>query len=61
MWKKTLLLTAMIALVSSRADAQSLSLGPQLGYYKTQDADKGSYMGGAALRLKLMGLGVEAP
>lgn len=60
MLKKTLLLTALITLMSVHVNAQSLNLGPQLGYYKTQDADKGSYMGGAALRLKLMGLGVEA-
>jgi opacity protein-like surface antigen len=50
----------LIALMVARVNAQSISLGPQVGYYKVQDADKGSYMGGVALRLKLMGLGVEA-
>jgi hypothetical protein len=59
MFKKMLLLMGLAAVLAARVNAQSLSIGPQLGYYKTQDADKGSFMGGAALRLKLMGLGVE--
>jgi opacity protein-like surface antigen len=60
MGKKTLWLAGLILLVVARVNAQSIGLGPQVGYYKVQDADKGSTMGGAALRLKLMGLGVEA-
>jgi opacity protein-like surface antigen len=61
MLKKTLLLTGLITLMVAQANAQSISLGPQIGYYKAQDADKGSFMGGAAWRLKLMPvLGVEA-
>jgi opacity protein-like surface antigen len=60
MLKKTLLLTGLITMMVAQVNAQSISLGPQIGYYKTQDADKAAYMGGAALRLKLMGLGVEA-
>jgi opacity protein-like surface antigen len=61
MWKKTLLLTALATLMAAQVQAQSVSLGPQIGYYKARDADKGSYMVGAAWRLKLMPiLGVEA-
>jgi opacity protein-like surface antigen len=61
MGKKTLLLMGLITLMVAQLNAQSVSLGPQLGYYKAQDADKGSFMGGVAWRLKLMPiLGVEA-
>ena len=39
----------------------SIGFGPQAGFYKSQDADEGRLMGGAALRLRLSGLiGVEA-
>jgi len=54
MWKKTLLLMGLITLMVAQVNAQSISLGPQVGYYKVQDADKGSYMGGVAVRLKLI-------
>jgi len=61
MWKKSLLIIGLITLMISCINAQSINFGPQLGYYKAQDADNGSYMGGAALRLKLTPLlGVEA-
>jgi opacity protein-like surface antigen len=61
MWKKTLLFTGLITLMVAQANAQSISLGPQIGYYKVPDADKGSFMGGAAWRLKLTPvLGAEA-
>jgi opacity protein-like surface antigen len=61
MWKKKLMLTTLVALMAAQVNAQSIGLGPQVGYYKARDADKGSYMGGVAWRLKLMPvLGVEA-
>lgn len=61
MWKKTLLLTGLITLMVVQTNAQSIHLGPQLGYYRAQDADKGNFMGGAALRATLVPvLGVEA-
>lgn len=61
MWKKTLLLMGLTALMVSQVNAQSISLGPQVGYYKVQDADQGNFTGGVALRLKLVPfLGVEA-
>jgi len=61
MWKKTLLLMGLITVLVTQVNAQGFSFGPQLGYYKAQDADKGSLMGGVAWRLKLMpALGAEA-
>jgi opacity protein-like surface antigen len=60
MFKKTLLLMGLTAWMVTQVNAQSVSLGPQVGYYKVKDADKGAFMGGAALRLKMMNLGVEA-
>jgi opacity protein-like surface antigen len=61
MWKRTLLLMGLITLMVAQVNAQSISLGPQVGYYKALDADQGNFMGGVALRLKLIPvLGVEA-
>jgi opacity protein-like surface antigen len=61
MWKKTLLLMGLITLMVAQVNAQSISLGPQVGYYRVRDADKGNFMGGVACRLKLIPvLGVEA-
>lgn len=60
MWKKTLLLMALIALLVPQVNAQSIGFGPQVGYYKVRDADQGSVMGGLALRVKLLpAIGVE--
>ena len=50
----------LTALMVTQVNAQSISLGPQVGYYKAQSADQSALMGGAALRLKLMSLGIEA-
>jgi hypothetical protein len=61
MWKKALLTMGLITLMIAQVNAQSISLGPQIGYYKAQEADKGSLMGGVAWRLKVMPIfGVEA-
>jgi opacity protein-like surface antigen len=60
MWKRTLLLMGLTALMVAPVKAQSINFGPQLGFYKAKSADQSALMGGAALRLKLMGLGVEA-
>lgn len=61
MWKKILLMLGLTALVVAPVNAQSISFGPQVGYYKAGDADKGAIMGGVAWRLKLMpAIGVEA-
>ena len=45
----------------TQVNAQSINLGPQIGYQKARDADEGKFFGGAAMRLKLTpNLGVEA-
>jgi hypothetical protein len=53
MRKKALLTMGLIILMGTRVNAQSVSFGPQFGYSKAQDADKGSYISGAAFRMKL--------
>ncbi|MDD5672717.1 MAG: outer membrane beta-barrel protein [Chitinivibrionales bacterium] len=59
--KKTLLLIGLLPLTVAQVNAQSLNIGPQIGYYKAQDADNGSVMGGIAARLKFLPLlGTEA-
>ena len=61
MWKTTLLIMGLIMLVVGQVNAQSIGLGPQVGYQKAQDADNGNLMVGAACRLKLSPtLGAEA-
>lgn len=60
MFKKVALVLMLSIAVASQAGAQSLRLGPQVGYQKAKDADAGKLMGGAVLRLKLTSaLGVE--
>lgn len=60
MTKHGIVTLGFILLVSLPVFAQSsMSLGPQIGIYKSRDADNASVMGGAALRLNLSGLGVE--
>jgi opacity protein-like surface antigen len=60
MWKKSLLVIGLIALMVAQVNAQSINFGPQVGYYKAKDADEAALMGGAALRLKLTSsLGIE--
>jgi opacity protein-like surface antigen len=59
MLKKTLLAAGLTALMAIQAPAQ-IYFGPQGGYYKSQDADEGALLGGAALRMKLgSALGIE--
>ncbi|MBN2183904.1 MAG: porin family protein [Candidatus Krumholzibacteriota bacterium] len=61
MLKKLLLVTGLIVLMSAQAGAQSICLGPQIGYYKARGADEGDFMYGGALRVKLMPMiGIEA-
>jgi opacity protein-like surface antigen len=61
MWKKTFLMMAILSCMSGEVRAQSMILGPQLGYYKASGADNGSYFVGVAWRLKVIPiLGVEA-
>ena len=59
---RALLISALVILAAISAIAQgSIGFGPQLGIYKSPDADGVNLMGGAALRLKFSpALGVEA-
>lgn len=57
--KKILVVIGLLIFVQS-AHAQEAAIGPILGYYKTQDADKGAMILGAAARFKLANLiGIE--
>ncbi|MCX6150802.1 MAG: outer membrane beta-barrel protein [Ignavibacteriales bacterium] len=56
-----MLIIGLTALMVAQVNAQSVSLGPQVGYFKTMDSDRSNYTGGVALRAKLIPiLGVEA-
>jgi len=58
---KSIVLIGLIALMVAQVNAAGISIGPQLGFYKAQDADEGSIMGGVACRLKFTPvLGAEA-
>ncbi|MCG3120769.1 MAG: hypothetical protein ALAOOOJD_03609 [bacterium] len=60
MFKKVAFVLMLSIGMASQAGAQSLRLGPHVGYQKAKDADAGKLMGGATLRLKLTSaLGVE--
>ena len=60
MFKNGLFILGFIALALANASAQSVSLGPQIGFQRGQDADNGNVMVGAAMRMKLSpGLGLE--
>lgn len=60
MKKNIMLVIAVALLIASQAGAQSIKLGPQVGYQEAKDADNGKLMAGAALRLKLSSmLGIE--
>lgn len=58
--KKNILFT-LILLISAASilSAQSVSIGPQLGFIKSSDADNSVMMPGAALRVNMMGLSIE--
>lgn len=48
-----------LVLVSSLTHAQTFAVGPQLGFVKSIDADNTSLMPGLAIRLNLLGFGLE--
>jgi opacity protein-like surface antigen len=56
---KTLLVLSFMLCISSDFFAQSISLGPQLGFAKSTDADQTSLMPGVAARLSLLSFGIE--
>ncbi len=60
--KHALVILTLAFLAGSRLYAQqsALSLGPEIGFFKSQDADNAKMMGGAAARYRLAeGLAVE--
>ncbi len=44
---------ALVALAFTSVSAQSSGIGPQMGYFKTSDADQGNFTGGAVIRMPL--------
>ena len=50
--KKLILLFIVIGFTQT-IHAQGVAIGPVLGYHKAADAEEGSFLGGAAVRLKL--------
>jgi opacity protein-like surface antigen len=54
MFKKGLIITSLVLIVSpaGQAVAQGIYIGPQVGYYKVQDADEGNFIGGVTIRFK---------
>lgn len=57
---RMLIIGMILAVAATAASAQGVSIGPQLGYQKSRDADDGKIMGGGAVRLRLTpALGVE--
>jgi opacity protein-like surface antigen len=61
MWMKAAVFMGLVTLMVGQLNAASISIGPQVGFYKVQDADNGSFIGGATCRLKFTPvLGAEA-
>jgi opacity protein-like surface antigen len=63
MFRKGLLITgiAIIILAVAQVEAQGVAIGPQVGYYKVQDADEGNFIGGVTIRFKAKSsFGLEA-
>ena len=57
--KRSIIIAVLVMIFASTNFAQTLSLGPNVGYIKAKDADKGSYLFGAAARLNFLMFGVE--
>jgi hypothetical protein len=58
--KKLVALLVLLAVWSTTASARNyIGLGPRAGYYKTQDAEQGEWLFGAAARLRLGSLAFE--
>lgn len=53
------ILILLTVLIASTLSAQSISIGPQLGFAKSSDADKATVLPAIAARLNLIGLSVE--
>lgn len=57
--KRILLIGTFFLLAATVNYAQHFSIGPEVGYYKQKDADKGSFLFGGSARLTFGLLGVE--
>ncbi|MEW6507991.1 MAG: hypothetical protein AB1432_09630 [Bacteroidota bacterium] len=57
--KRSILTLVFLFSLLSILSAQSLSIGPQVAYVKTSDAEKGVWMPAGAVRLNLGGLAIE--
>jgi hypothetical protein len=58
--KTRIIATALVAFATTTLHSQPLSLGPQLGYYRTTGTDAGEFMYGVALRARILpAIGVE--
>ncbi len=57
--KKLSFILIVLIVVTTSLKAQSIAVGPQVGFIKSTDADKASIMPGLALRINLLGFGVE--
>jgi hypothetical protein len=57
--KRLLITAAVVLLLVSTNFAQTFSIGPNVGYVKTKDADKGTYLFGAAARFNFLSFGIE--
>ena len=57
--KKYISAIIILIFISSTLNAQTFSFGPQLGFVKSIDADNTSLMPGMAVRLNLLGFGIE--
>lgn len=57
--KRAVLIIVLMFIGLSFIKAQSISIGPQVAYIKTADAEKGVLMPAGAIRLNLGGLAIE--
>lgn len=57
--KRIILIAVLIVFTASISMAQTFAIGPNVGYVKAKDADKGTYLFGAAARLNFLMFGVE--
>lgn len=57
--KRTILTIVLMFVGFSFVNAQSISIGPQVAYIKTADAEKGVFMPAGAVRLNLGGIAIE--
>lgn len=58
--KRLIIAAVLVLLFVSTSFAQSFAIGPNVGYVKAKDADKGTYLFGAAARLTFLSFGAEA-